>query len=128
MPYIVRFSRSELHQLVMSDWEDEYDESGRADSKPSRVHTAPCTQWRAASGGSKERACFGEKRGGKVNREGPQWRKWREREGDGDGDRAASARPLTLTLNNSFIGRVIGKPALWTCSSYINNINNRLVR
>nr|MCI4376357.1 hypothetical protein [Pangasianodon gigas] len=107
----------------MSDWEAEYDENGGAISKPSRVHTAPCKQWKATSNTSKENVCFGGKRGGKVDREGPQWRNWRERDREVNfterrdsnsgretrRDRAASTRPLTLTVENSLVGRIIGR-------------------
>lgn len=105
----------------MSDWEAEYDEDGGAISKPSRVHTAPCRQWKATSEISKANVSFGGKRGGKVEREGPQWRNWRERDRkvnfNNNGretrrERSASTRPLTTTVENSLIGRVIGKLAL----------------
>lgn len=98
----------------MSDWEADYDEDGGAVSKPSRVHTAPGTQWKATSNNSKDTVCYGGRRGGKMDREGPQWRDWRERKGEEKRGRearcegTASTRPLTLTLDHSFIGRVIG--------------------
>lgn len=106
----------------MSDWEAEYDENGGAISKPPRVRTPPCTHWKGTSTNIKGNGFFGGKRGGKVDREGPQWRNWRERDREVNfaersdsnisGERSASTRPLTLTLDNSLIGRVIGKLAL----------------
>lgn len=97
----------------MSDWELEYDEKGGAISKLSPVHTAPYTQWKAIPKNSKN-VCFDGKRGGKLNQDGPQWRNWRARDDSNrDRERLASSRPLTLTLENSLIGRVIGKLALW---------------
>ncbi|KAF4090422.1 hypothetical protein AMELA_G00051600 [Ameiurus melas] len=98
----------------MSDWEDEHDGNGGAISKPSRVYSAPCTQWQATSNISKENVYFGGKRGGNVDRGGSQWRDRRERGNFNNGrdarrDRAASTRPLTLTVENSLVGRIIGR-------------------
>ncbi|KAF5910116.1 putative ATP-dependent RNA helicase DDX43 [Clarias magur] len=92
----------------MSDWEAEYGEDGGATSEPSVVHTAP---WKATSNINKRNASFGGKRDGKVEREGPQWRNWRERdrEVNSPAERPASSRALTLTVDNSLIGRVIGR-------------------
>ncbi|KAG7334006.1 hypothetical protein KOW79_002413 [Hemibagrus wyckioides] len=93
----------------MSDWEAEYDEDGGAISKPSHVNTA--TQWKATPSRSNENVRFGGKREMKMAREGPQWRSWRERDSSNGREtrRDRSTRPLTLTVGNSLIGRVIGR-------------------
>ncbi|XP_060780747.1 probable ATP-dependent RNA helicase DDX43 [Neoarius graeffei] len=101
----------------MSDWEADCGEDGGSISKPSRVHAAPCTQWKAASDISKAGGSFGGKRGEKVEREGAQWRSWRERDRkvnygnnrETRRERPASTQPLTFTVENSLIGRVIGR-------------------
>ncbi|XP_062850867.1 probable ATP-dependent RNA helicase DDX43 [Trichomycterus rosablanca] len=111
----------------MSDWETDYDEDGGAVSKPSPVLTAPRTDWKVPShGGGKESVCFGGKRGGRVEGDGAQWRNWRERDrdtGSAEGSdsnrgrfraqsgaaRSASTPPLTVSIDSSMIGRVIGR-------------------
>lgn len=98
----------------MSDWEAEYDEDGGAISKPSHVNTAK--QWRATPSRRNENVRFGVKPERKMDREGPQWRSWRERDSSNGREtrRDRSTRPLTLTVENSSIGRVIGKLVLYT--------------
>ncbi|KAI5107988.1 putative ATP-dependent RNA helicase DDX43, partial [Silurus meridionalis] len=99
----------------MSDWEAEYDEGGGAISKPSLVRKAPYTGWEGSSHSRKENVSFDSKSGLKLGREGPQWRKWRERDGEVNHDRetrrakSASSRALTLSVENSQIGRIIGR-------------------
>lgn len=88
----------------MSDWEAEYDEIGKAISKTSHVNTATYTRWKAASN-----------RDVTVTTER-------------DSNNRRQTRPMTLTLENSLIGRVIGKLALYTFTGVHNNNNNRLVR
>ncbi|XP_053358502.1 probable ATP-dependent RNA helicase DDX43 isoform X2 [Clarias gariepinus] len=92
----------------MSDWEDEYGEDEGAISEPSVVHKATS---KATSNTNIRNEYFGGKRGGKVEREGPQWRNWRERDREVKSpvERPASNRALTLNLDNSLIGRVIGR-------------------
>lgn len=92
----------------MSDWEEEYGEDEGAISEPSVVHKATS---KATSNTNIRNEYFGGKRGGKVEREGPQWRNWRERDREVKSpvERPASNRALTLNLDNSLIGRVIGE-------------------
>lgn len=112
----------------MSDWEVEYDENGASSSKPLQVNTAPYTQWGATSNSGREHLSFCGKRGGKVDRERPQWRNWRERDSNNGTEtrreKSASTRPLTMNLEKSLIGRIIGKLAVLTCATIIISINS----
>uniref|UniRef100_A0A8B9LTY5 RNA helicase n=1 Tax=Astyanax mexicanus TaxID=7994 RepID=A0A8B9LTY5_ASTMX len=124
----------------MSDWEDEYDEAGKAVSGPSAVVTAPRTEWRPPAASSSYRGGTGSAyRGGKggggegEEQQGSRsdWRNSREQRGetsyrsdsgswrrasdnggggnDGGGGRPGSARPVLISVENSMIGRVIGR-------------------
>ncbi|XP_017577605.1 probable ATP-dependent RNA helicase DDX43 isoform X1 [Pygocentrus nattereri] len=112
----------------MSDWEDEYDEDGTAISKPSPVIPAQRAEWRFPSFGndSKGSDSFGGKRGGKQQPKDSLWRNFRNQDGDSNtteqlvgsdfdsgrgrrDDRAASTRPVSLSVENAMIGRVIGR-------------------
>ncbi|TSK22713.1 putative ATP-dependent RNA helicase DDX43 [Bagarius yarrelli] len=96
----------------MSDWEEEYEENGGVASKPVRVTTAQYSQGKATTKYShNENVRFGGKHGGKLDRDGPQWRMWRS---DSNGretrsETSTTSRPLILTVNNSLIGRIIGR-------------------
>lgn len=124
----------------MSDWEDEYDAGGVAISKPLTlpVKNAPVQSWRPPSlrgARSREVTSVGAKFGNV--REGEQWTNWRDRDvesnicdgeagknnsysrpragptgcrssGDGSG-----SSPETLHVENSLVGRIIGKTQVW---------------
>ncbi|XP_047668414.1 probable ATP-dependent RNA helicase DDX43 isoform X2 [Tachysurus fulvidraco] len=88
----------------MSDWEAEYDEIGEAISKTSHVNTATYTRWKAASNRDVT-ATTERERDVTVTTE-------RERDvtvTQRDFNNRRQTRPLTLTLENSLIGRVIGR-------------------
>lgn len=116
----------------MSDWEDEYDADGVAISKPSLVQTVPVKSSRPPSlrgARSRETTSVGAKFGG----EGEQWTNRRTRDFEsnicdgvagknssysrsrtgptecrGNGDRSGSSA-VTLHVENSLVGRIIGK-------------------
>lgn len=116
----------------MSDWEDEYDTDGVAISKPLAVQTVSVKSWRPPSprgAPSRQTTSVGAKFGG----DGEQWRNWRDRNFGsnvcdgatgknnsysrsrtgptgcrGGGDRSGSS-PVTLSVENSLVGRIIGK-------------------
>ncbi|KAI4875321.1 hypothetical protein NFI96_015561 [Prochilodus magdalenae] len=112
----------------MSDWEAEYDEDGVAISKPTPIITTQNTEWKFPSCGnvSKGDVNFGGKRGGKEQPKNPLWRNSRDQRGDPTttgqpiysdsdsgrrrrDDRAGSMRHVSLSVENSMIGRVIGR-------------------
>ncbi|XP_051503737.1 probable ATP-dependent RNA helicase DDX43 [Myxocyprinus asiaticus] len=127
----------------MSDWEDEYDSDGLAISKPLTLQAVPVVNsWRPLSfrgAHGHETTSFGAKWGSeapraKVDVDGGQWRKWRDRDselkafdgaadrddrysrsrvgphrGRGDGERSGSAAPTSLRVENSLVGRIIGR-------------------
>ncbi|XP_050982743.1 probable ATP-dependent RNA helicase DDX43 isoform X1 [Labeo rohita] len=116
----------------MSDWEDEYDTDGVAISKPLAVQTVSVKSWRPPSprgAPSRQTTSVGAKFGG----DGEQWRNWRDRDPGsnvydgatgknnsysrsrtgptgcrGGGDRSGSS-PVTLSVENSLVGRIIGR-------------------
>lgn len=117
----------------MSDWEDDYDAEGVVISKP--APTVQKSEWRPKAPEGKENVHFGVKRGcpaalGKCDQDGPQWRNWRDkadtcsreftsRNGERDdsrrgrsqtgGERSVSSNHMSFTVDNSVVGRVIGK-------------------
>uniref|UniRef100_A0A3B1JYL6 RNA helicase n=1 Tax=Astyanax mexicanus TaxID=7994 RepID=A0A3B1JYL6_ASTMX len=97
----------------MSDWEDEYDEAGKAVSGPSAVVTAPRTEWRppaASSSSSSYRGGTGSAyRGGKGGGGEGEEQQGSRGGNDGGGGRPGSARPVLISVENSMIGRVIGR-------------------
>lgn len=110
----------------MSDWEDEYDEGGVAIQKPA-TKPAP-TEWNQPCGGfPKENVSFGVRNGNRFGgpREGrggrggdvSEDRSWsgegrsftRSAGGRNFGDeKSDSSTPLTLSVESSSVGRVIG--------------------
>lgn len=127
----------------MSDWEDEYDADGVAISKPLPVKNAPVQSWRPPSlrgARSREATSVGAKFGNV--REGEQWTNRRDRDVesnicDGEvgknnsysrsragptgcrssGDRSGSS-PETLNVENSLVGRIIGKTQVHVCGTF----------
>ncbi|KAL7383416.1 hypothetical protein ABVT39_010268 [Epinephelus coioides] len=103
----------------MSDWEDEYDESGVAIQKPA-TKSAP-TEWKPPSYDSRrENVCFGVRGGGRSGAP----REWRADRGGGERYEYSRAnggegrpgrrtfgdeRPVTFTVENTSVGRVIGR-------------------
>lgn len=118
---------------MMSDWEDDYDAGGVVIAKP--AGTVQISEWRPKPPEDKENVHFGVKRGrpafvGKGDQDGPQWRNWRDkadtcsrefssRNGERDGSRrgrsqtggegSGSSNHMSFVVDNSVIGRVIGK-------------------
>lgn len=118
---------------MMSDWEDDYDAEGVVIAKP--APTVQNTEWQPKAPEGKENVYFGVKHGrpaalGKGSQDGPQWRNWRDkadtctrefssRNGERDDSRksrcqtdregSGSSNHIKFTVDNSFIGRVIGK-------------------
>lgn len=107
----------------MSDWEDEYDEGGVAIQKPA-TKPAP-TEWNQPCGGfPKENVSFGVRNGNRFGgpREGrggrggdvSEDRSWRgegrsfTRSAGGRNEKSDSFTPLTLSVESSSVGRVIG--------------------
>lgn len=131
----------------MSDWEDEYDAGGVANLKPLTlpVQNAPVQSWRPPSlrgARSREATSVGAKFGNVNAREGEQWTNRRDRDVesnicDGEasknnsysrpragptgcrssGDRSGSS-PETLHVENSLVGRIIGKTPLYVCGTF----------
>ncbi|XP_072534235.1 probable ATP-dependent RNA helicase DDX43 [Salminus brasiliensis] len=113
----------------MSDWEEEYDEDGVAIAGPSPVVSAQRTEWRPPSSfGSKGSVYLGGKFGVNEQRNESDWRNLRNQHGDtnptdhlmcsdpdsgrgrrGGGSRSGTGRPVLLSVENSLIGRVIGR-------------------
>uniref|UniRef100_A0A8D3BB93 RNA helicase n=1 Tax=Scophthalmus maximus TaxID=52904 RepID=A0A8D3BB93_SCOMX len=96
----------------MSDWEDEYDAGGVAIYKPA-TKAAP-TQWKPPC--DVDRACFGVRAGARLggSRDG------RDDPGSGGyrsrgprrtfaGEKSDSCPPVTLSVENASIGRIIGR-------------------
>uniref|UniRef100_A0A673NGX5 RNA helicase n=1 Tax=Sinocyclocheilus rhinocerous TaxID=307959 RepID=A0A673NGX5_9TELE len=117
----------------MLDWEDEFYADGVAISKPLPVQTVtlPVKSWRPQSRGARSRETTSV--GAKFGEDGEQWRNWRDRDSQskvcdgatgknnsysrsgtgptgcrGGGDRSGSS-PVTLNVENSLVGRIIGK-------------------
>ncbi|XP_030628294.1 putative ATP-dependent RNA helicase DDX43 [Chanos chanos] len=116
----------------MSDWEDDYDENGIAIEKPSEK-----TEFKFPAIRGTTDVCVGGKRVSgelhwKVDRNGSQWRNWKDSKFNSDfgdrklsrngehgrdreerprtgGKRTGSSSPVSLTVENSSIGRVIGR-------------------
>lgn len=114
----------------MSDWEDEYDADGVALSKPLSVQAVQVKSWRPPSP-HRTRARDTDAPRAKVDLDSGQWTNWREQtsrfcDGDSgrnnsygrsrggrgggccDGDRSRSS-PITLNVDNSVVGRIIGE-------------------
>ncbi|XP_041921229.1 probable ATP-dependent RNA helicase DDX43 isoform X2 [Alosa sapidissima] len=117
----------------MSDWEDNNDADSVVNAKPAPAFKN--SEWRPQSSESKENVYFGVKRGrpaalGKSDQDGPQWRNWRDqadtcsrefnsRNGERDanrrgrgqigGDTSGSPNVMSFTVDNSVVGRVIGR-------------------
>lgn len=114
----------------MSDWEDEYDADGVANSKPLTLPvqtvTLPVKSLRPPSprGARSRETTSG---GAKFGEGGEQWRNWRDRDSESNvcdgatgrfgtgptgcrvgGDRSGSS-PTTLSVENSLVGRIIGE-------------------
>lgn len=107
----------------MSDWEDEYDQDGVAIYKPA---TKPASaDWKfSCNDRQRENVVFGVKNGTKfgaprqrrANRSGPgpevnKWGGGSDRGGPGRQttfSKEESSRPLTITVETTSIGRVIG--------------------
>lgn len=97
----------------MDDWEDEYNADGTAIAKPA-PKLAP-TEWKYPSDGLKrENVYFGVKNGRKSETS----KDWRADRGQRDGgperrqafvqDNSGSSTPLTITVENVSVGRIIG--------------------
>ncbi|XP_066535880.1 probable ATP-dependent RNA helicase DDX43 [Hoplias malabaricus] len=107
----------------MSDWEEEYDEDGAAISRPSSVVKVQTSEWRQPSFGDGGAGCegtefFGVKRGGKEPQRDSPWRNIRDQHGEEnrgekqnwrDSDRGRGTGPVSLSVETSMIGRVIGR-------------------
>lgn len=105
----------------MSDWEDEYDQDGVAIYKPA-TKPAPADWKFSCNDRQRENVVFGVKNGTKfgapremrANRSGPgpEVNKWGgDRGGPGRQttfNKEESSRPLTITVETTSIGRVIG--------------------
>lgn len=117
----------------MSDWEEDYDAEGVVIAKP--APTVQNSEWRLKAPEGKENVHFGVKGGrpvafGKGTQDGPQWRDWRDksdtcsresssRNGERDDswkrrrqtgwEGSGSSNHMKFTVDNSVIGRVIGK-------------------
>uniref|UniRef100_A0A3Q4GYA7 RNA helicase n=1 Tax=Neolamprologus brichardi TaxID=32507 RepID=A0A3Q4GYA7_NEOBR len=105
----------------MSDWEDEYDQDGVAIYKPA-TKPAPADWKFSCNDRQRENVVFGVKNGTKfgapremrANRSGPgpEVNKWGDRGGPGRQttfNKEESSRPLTITVETTSIGRVIGR-------------------
>lgn len=111
----------------MSDWEDEYDEAGHAIQKPT-PKLAP-TEWKSAGGDySKGNVYFGVRRGASFGAPREEGRADRgsgdsgfvSRRGERDqggtsrnrrtvsNEKSHFSQPVTIRLENAFVGRVIG--------------------
>lgn len=118
----------------MSDWEDEYEGDGVAVSMQLSVQTVPVKSWRPPSpqrARTRETAKFG---GGaprvKVDLDGGQWNNWRDpdsgsnvfdgatdknisfsrsRVGRGGGSRDGNGSSVTIYVENTLVGRIIGR-------------------